>query len=172
MAANSNEKLSELALADAFRRLMDIVLSMREAGVPLSQVQHAPIFTYLMTPKQFDRIKKICMQKGWEVPNQRGIPIDLQAIAHPLEARELKDNCTVEETLSILIAAYSAYSQIGLNKPKNSQAIVFNTGRQVQVGENKYYAVAIVKVCVDGRRRYLAPVTAYHATEAKIRNIS
>lgn len=171
MAANS-DKQSDLALADAFRELMDVVVSMRNAGVPLSQVQHAPFFTYLMTPKQFDRIRKICMQKGWEVPNQRGILIDLVAVAHPLDARESKDNCTVEEALAILVAAYSAYSQVGLNKPKHAQAIVFNTGRQVQVAQNKYYAVAVVKVCVEGRKKYLAPVTAYHATEAKIRNIS
>lgn len=170
--AKNNDKQSDLALADAFKELMHVVVSMRDAGVPLSQVQHAPIFSYLMTPKQFDRIKKICMQKGWEVPNQRGILIDLEAVAHPLDARESKDNCTIDEALAILVAAYSAYSQIGLNKPKHSQAIVFNTGRQVQVARNKYYAVAVVEVRVEGRKKYLAPVTAYHATEAKIRNIS
>ncbi|MCO1999807.1 hypothetical protein FA420_30825, partial [Pseudomonas aeruginosa] len=106
--AKNNDKQSDLALADAFKELIHVVVSMRDAGVPLSQVQHAPIFSYLMTPKQFDRIKKICMQKGWEVPNQRGILIDLEAVAHPLDARESKDNCTVDEALAILVAAYSA----------------------------------------------------------------
>lgn len=164
-------KQGDLALEAAFKGLVDVVVRMREAGVPLSQVQCAPIFTYLMTPKQFDRIRKICSQKGWDVPNQRGILIDLEAVRHPLDSRESKDNCTADEALAILTAAYSAYSQIGLNKPKHAQAIVFNTGRQVQVGQNKYYAVAVVKVCSEGRKKYLAPVTAYHATEAKIRNI-
>jgi hypothetical protein len=125
-----------------------------------------------MTPKQFERIRRICMQKGWDVPNCRGILIDLQAVAHPLESRESKDNCTVNEALEILVTAYCAYSQIGLNKPKSAQGIVFNTGRKVQVGKAKYYAVAVVKVCSNGPEKYLAPVTAYHATEAKVRNIT
>jgi len=170
--ARNYDKQGDSALAEAFKGLMDVVVSMRDAGVPISQVQHAPVFTYLMTPKQFDRIKKICMQKGWDVPNQRGILIDLDAVAHPLDARESKDNCTVSEALEILVTAYSAYSQVGMNKPKYAQGIVFNTARKVQVGRAKYYAVAVVQVCVEGRKKYLAPVTAYHATEAKIRSIS
>ncbi|NWE43579.1 hypothetical protein HX875_29160 [Pseudomonas yamanorum] len=169
---NTNDQLGDAALADAFRELMAIVVSMRDAGVSLDQVQHAPVFTYLMTPKQFDRIRKICKQQNWTVPNRRGILIDLQAIAHPLESRETKDNCTPEEALEILAKAYSPYSQIGLNKPKNAQGIIFNTGRKVKVGAGSYYALAVVKVCQEGAEKYLAPVTAYHATEAKIRNIS
>lgn len=170
--ASNYDKLGDAALVDAFKSLMDVVVSMRDAGVPLSDVRHAPTFTYLMTPKQFDRIRRICIQKGWDVPNRRGILIDLEAVAHPLESRETKDNCTVSEALAILVTAYSAYSQVGLNKPKYAQGIVFNTGRKVQVGKAKYYAVAVVKVCVEGDEKRLAPVTAYHATEAKIRSIS
>ena len=133
--ASNYDKLGDAALVDAFKSLMDVVVIMRDAGVPLSDVRHAPTFTYLMTPKQFDRIRRICIQKGWDVPNRRGILIDL-------------------------------------DKPKHAQGIVFNTGRKVQVGKAKYYAVAVVKVCVEGGEKRLAPVTAYHATEAKIRSIS
>lgn len=159
------------SLADAFRELMNVVISMREAGIELSQVQHAPEFTYLLTPKQFDRIKRICREKGWAEPTRKGILIDLQAIAHPLDSRESKDHCTPEEALQILVNAYCAYSQVGMNKPKHAQGILFNTGRKVSVGNGSYYALAVVKVCEEGAVKYLAPVTAYHATEAKIRNI-
>lgn len=174
------EKLNDLALESAFEDLMKIVLALEASGVPLKEIKHvqnlpnaphAPIFTYLMTPKQFDRIKKICMQNKWAVPNVRGILIDLEAVAHPLDSRSSKDQCTPDEALAILVSAYSAYSEIGMNKPKHAQAIVFNTKRKVQVGNTKYAALAVVEVCVEGGRKYLAPVTAYHATEAKIRNI-
>lgn len=169
---SKNTPPGDIALATAFRELMHVVLNVRSTGVSLKQVQHAPVFTYLMTPKQFDRIKKICRQQGWPVPNRRGILIDLPAIAHPLESRETKDHCSPEQALEILTNAYSPYSQIGLNKPKSAQGIIFNTGRKVRVGAANYYALAVVKVYQEGAEKYLAPVTAYHATEAKIRNIS
>jgi hypothetical protein len=165
-------QLGDESLADAFRELMNVVIAMRNAGVDLNQVQHAPEFTYLLTPKQYDRIKRICREKGWNEPNKRGILMNLQAIAHPLDSRESKDGCTPEEALQILVNAYCAYSQVGLNKPKHAQGILFNTGRKVRVGNGSFYALAVVKVCEAGGITYLAPVTAYHATEAKIRNIS
>lgn len=165
-------QLGDESLAEAFRELMNVVISMRNSGVDLRQVRHAPEFTYLLTPKQFDRIKRICRDMRWPEPNRKGILIDLQAVAHPLDSRESKDNCTVDEALEILVNAYCAYSQVGLNKPKHAQGIMFNTGRKVKVGSGSYYALAVVKVCEEGGIRYLAPVTAYHATEAKIRKIS
>ena len=168
----SYDQMGDAALADAFRELMSVVISMRNAGVSFARVWHSPAFTYLMTPKHYDRIRTICKKQGWPAPNCRGILIDLIAIAHPLESRETKDNCTPAEALEILIKAYSPYSQIGLNKPKNRQGIIFNTGRKVSVGTANYYALAVVKLCQAGPRNYLAPVTAYHATEAKIRKIS
>lgn len=171
MNKNTNQKRGDESLASAFRELMDVVISMRNAGVSLNQVQHAPEFTYLMTPKQFDRIRRICRENKWPQPNCRGILIDLQAVAHPLESRETKDHCTPEEALAILVNAYCIYSEVGMNRPKHSQAIFFNTARKVRVGKGDFYALAVVKVCEAGGRRYLAPVTAYHATEAKIRNI-
>lgn len=162
------EALAQSAFADAISALIDIALTRnRCAGDDLDGA-----FTYLLTPKQFDRIRKVCKEQGWDVPNQRGILIDLEAVAHPLKSRMSKDHCTAGEVLEILLAAYSAQSQIGLNRPKHAQAIVFNTRRKVRVGNSSFYAIAVVKVRVEGARKYLAPVTAYHATEAKIRNIS
>lgn len=165
-------QLGDESLAEAFSRLLDQAVALQDAGVSLHQAQQAAEFTYLLTKKQFDRIRRICKQMSWPTPQCRGIRVGLQAIAHPLHARATKDRCTAQETLQILVSAYSAYSQVGLNKPKHAQGILFNTGRKVMIGTGSYYAVAVVKVCSEGGKTYLAPVTAYHATEAKIRNIS
>lgn len=167
----NHDQLGDVALAEAFQELLWAVIKAKNCDASRGRPQHAPAFSYLMTPKQFDRITKICKQRAWPVPNRRGILIDQQAISHPLQSRQAKDNCTPEETLDILTKAYSPYSQIGLNKPKNEQGIIFNTGRGVRVGSGSFYAVAVLKVCQEDGEKYLAPVTAYHATEAKIRNI-
>lgn len=160
------------ALQDAFIALVVIALARRRSSDPRVNDEGMPSFSYLLTPKQFDRVRKICRERGWDVPNQRGILIDLEAVAHPLAARMTKDGCTAAQVMEILLAAYSPQSQVGLNKPKHAQAIVFNTRQKVRIGKASFYAVAVVKVRVEGGRKYLAPVTAYHATEAKIRNIS
>lgn len=159
------------ALQDAFIALVEIALVRRRSADHGTNDEVVPAFSYLLTPKQFDRVRKICKEKGWDVPNQRGVLIDLEAVAHPLDARMTKDQCTVEEVVEILLAAYSPQSQVGLNKPKHLQAIVFNTRQKVRIGKASFYAVAVVRIRVEGGRKYLAPVTAYHATEAKIRSI-
>lgn len=160
------------ALQDAFIALVEIALARGRSVDHGVNDEGVPAFSYLLTPKQFDRVRRICKEKGWDVPNQRGVLIDQEADAHPLDARMNKDRCTVEEVLQILLAAYSPQSQVGLNKPKHAQAIVFNTRQKVRIGKASFYAVAVVRIRVEGGRKYLAPVTAYHATEAKIRNIS
>lgn len=164
-------KRGDDSLADAFRALIDQVISMDEAGMPHHQAEHVAEFTYLMTPKQYDRIRSVCRKMDWCVPNCRGIRIDLEAVAHPLQTRMLKDKCTVEEVLQILICAYCAHSEIGLNKPKHAQGILFNRGRKVKIGAGHYYALAVYKICEEGGRRFLAPVTVFHTTDAKIRKI-
>lgn len=171
MVERSNVQ-GQRALAEAFAALAEIALTRRVADGHASYENHIPAFSYLLTPKQYDRIRRICREKGWDVPNQKGVLIDLEAVAHPLQSRMAKDHCTVEEVMDILLAAYSPHSQVGLNRPKHGQAIVFNTRYKVRVGKAHFFAVAVLKVRVDGGRKYLAPVTAYHATEAKIRNIS
>lgn len=165
-------QLGDESLAEAFSRLLHQAIALQEAGGSPHHAQPVAEFSYLLTPKQLERIRRICRQMNWPVPQCRGIRIDLQAILHPLHARETKDRCTPQETLQIMINAYSAYSQVGLNKPKHGQGILFNTGRKVRIGKGRYYAVAVVRICSAEGKTYLAPVTAYHATEAKIRNIS
>ncbi|MFJ4063964.1 hypothetical protein ACIPW4_01550 [Pseudomonas sp. NPDC089996] len=168
----SSQLPGQSALQDSFIALVEIALARRSVPGHGENDEGVPVFSYVLTPKQFDRVRKICREKGWDLPNQRGILMDLEAIAHPLDARVTKDRCTVAEVLDILLAAYSPQSQVGLNKPKHAQAIVFNTRQKVRIGKASFYAVAVVKIRVEGGRKYLAPVTAYHATEAKIRNIS
>jgi len=170
MAGNMQEQ-GDQALADAFEALLNVVLQLTEPNTLRSKAKHAPHFSYLLRPKQFDKIRKICREMRWPVPNRRGVLIDVEAIAHPLQSRGRKDGCSPSETLSILVNAYSAHSQIGFNKPKHAQGIIFNTGRKVRIGNAMYFAVAVLSVCENGNEKYLAPVTAYHATETKLRNI-
>ena len=162
----------DASLADAFRTLVEQVVAMDDSGITRHGRAQLAEFTYLMTDKQFDRIRRICMKLGWPVPNCRGIHIDREAVAHPLHTRMQKDNCTVEEVLQILISAYCGHSEIGLNKPKHAQGVLFNRGYSVKVGEGHYRALAVYKLCEVRGRRFLAPVTAFHTTDAKIRKIT
>lgn len=159
------------SLADAFRSLIHQVIAIGASSTPRQKHVQLAEFTYLMTDKQFDRIRSICMKRGWPIPNCRGIHIDREAVAHPLRTRMQKDSCTVEEVLQILICAYCGYSEIGLNKPKHAQGIIFNRGRSVRVGGGHYRALAVFRLCEVRGRRFLAPVTAFHTTDAKIRKI-
>ncbi|WP_122531516.1 hypothetical protein [Pseudomonas viridiflava] len=161
----------DASLADAFRTLVEQVVAMDDSGITRHGRAQLAEFTYLMTDKQFARARSICMKMCWPVPNCRGIHIDREAVAHPLRTRMLKDGCTVEEVLQILIAAYCGYSEIGLNKPKHAQGIIFNRSRSVKIGKGHYRALAIYKLCEERGRRFLSPVTAFHTTEAKIRKI-
>jgi hypothetical protein len=163
-------QMGDDSLAEAFSELVNVVVSMKQAGVALSHVTEPPVFTYLLTPKQFDRVRKICRENQWPQPKCRGILIDLEAVAHPLEARGDKDGCTPADVIAILTNAYCVYSTVHMNK-QHAQAILLNTGRKVKVGIGSYYAMAIIEVRNAGGITYLAPVTAYHATEAKIRKI-
>ncbi len=167
-----NNQYGDAAVAQAFRALLDHATRLEQAGLRLDQAGHVAEFTYILTAKQFDRIRKICRQQQWPEPNCRGIRFDLESIKHPLLARQLKDGCTADEVLEILTSAYCSQSQVGLNKPKQAQVVMFSGGRKVLVGKTRYQAVAVIKVCQEGTRKYLAPVTAFHATEAKVRSIS
>lgn len=167
-----NSQQGDVIVAQAFRVLIEHATRLEQAGLRLDQAGHVAEFTYLLTAKQFDRIRKICRQQQWPEPNCRGIRFDLEAIRHPLLARQMKDGCTPDEVLEIITSAYCSQSQVGLNKPKHAQVVMFSGGRKVLVGKTRYQAVAIIKVCQEGGRKYLAPVTAFHATEAKVRSIS
>ena len=152
----------ELALAQAFRNLVAHVAG----GKPTAT---APSFTYIMTPKQYDAVRRICGRQGWPVLNCRGILIDPNAVRHPLEQRALKDGCSRVEVEDILIKAYSTRSVAVINRDRHRQAIMLNASQRVRVGGATFYGLAIVELKTAGRKNYLAPVTAYHASEAKKR---
>ena len=55
-----------------------------------------------------------------------------------------------------------------MNKDRSMQGIILNANeRLIKVSGQKYYGMAILQVSEND----LAPVTAYHATEAKIKAI-
>lgn len=152
----------ELALAQAFRALVAHVADGKPAAT-------APTFTYIMTPKQFDAVRRICVELGWPVLNCPGILVDYNAAQHPLEQRASKDGCSRLEVEDILIKAYSPRSEATTNRDRYQQAIMLNAHQRVRVGGAAFYGLAIVELRTAGCRNYLAPVTAYHATEAKKR---
>lgn len=154
----------ELALAHAFK---DLVAHVVAGGSRLA----APSFTYLMTPKQFSAAQKICADNAWPVVNCWGILIDHDAIYHPLQTRVAKDGCSSDEVREILVKAYGPNSIVRINRQRGAQALLLNAHQRVTVGTSSYYSLAVLEVRTDGHRNYLAPVTAYHATEAKMRAI-
>lgn len=157
---------SEVRLAQAFADLFDHLVKALVRGAPTTD---APEFSYLMTPKQLATVQGICAAKGWPVVNCRGIHIDAQAVMHPLSARLKKDSVKVEDVKSILLKAYSPRSLICENRDHTQQTLIFNTHHKLLIGTTKYHGMAVLEVKSTGARNYLAPVTAYHATEAKVR---
>lgn len=160
--------MGEQDLAQAFHALFDFV-----AAVPVACAKDAdaPIFTYLLTPKQLADLEIECQTNGWPSITCPGILIDAEAVRHPLRTRTSKDGITEAEIRTIVIKAYSQSSMVRSNRGRDKQAIVLNANQKVQVGATTFYAMAIVQIEVSGDRCYLAPVTAYHANEAKARAI-
>lgn len=160
--------LGEQDLALAFHALFDFVATAPASG---ERDSDAPSFTYLLTPKQMSEINARCKSEGWPPITCRGIPISPNAIRHALQARSGKDQLTEAEVRKIMIAAYSQDCTIHVNRGRDKQAVVLNARRKVQIGATAYNAMAIVQVTATTSRNYLAPVTAYHAAEAKVRAI-
>lgn len=125
------------ALQDAFIALVEIALARGRSVDHGVNDEGVPAFSYLLTPKQFDRVRRICKEKGWDVPNQRGVLIDLEAVAHPLDARMNKDRCTVEEVLQILLAAYSP--QIATKPGWLEQAEACSSDRLQHAAESSHW---------------------------------
>lgn len=162
--------LSEQHIADAFNALFDYVVALP----PGSAGEDAPIFSYLLTPKQKYEIDKACTENGWLMINCVGILIDLEAIRHPLGTRRVKDGITNDEIKRIIAAAYSPKSIVRANRNHGQQALMLNNQRKVPIGNegSVFFGMAVLEIKTDGTRNYLAPVTCYHANEAKSRAIS
>lgn len=159
---------SEQWLADAFAALFDFVLALPTSG---ANPADAPCFTYLLTQKQRDEIDRVCVQHGWPMINCPGILIDVDSIRHPLGTRQAKDGVTDGEVKLMLTKSYSHRSLVRANRGRDQQAIILNNQQSIRVGGDAFHAMAILEIKSDGLRNYLAPVTCYHANEAKVRAI-
>ncbi|MGK5077379.1 hypothetical protein [Janthinobacterium sp. HLX7-2] len=160
------------ALIDAFSELVVLVDGCMTAGVQLSEIRNVPIFSYILTGKQADALREICVAQGWPIPSNRGIEIDVRYIAHVLQSRDTKDQVDTSFVTEILTAAYCEYGIVEINKTRNQQAIVINATKKIPLNGAKYYGMAIIEVQQEPTGNVkLAPKTAYHATEAKLRGI-
>ena len=103
----------------------------------------------------------------------RGIHITLASVQHVFSARKKKDKSSNQFVAQILELAYHDLSQVKANRLHAEQALMLNAAHRLFLDGQKFHAVAIVAIEEDvlTGRKYLAPVTAYHATEAKIRGI-
>lgn len=159
------------ALEDAFKELVDFIDVLLNAQADLAEF-HAPIFTYILSPKQRSQLEHICDRHGWEKPLRYAIEINELAIAHILKARQNKDSLPVPFIAEILAAAYNDFSVIRVNKAHGEQALFLNPPRKLQLDGTAWYAVAIVAIDgtdENGKNRKLESRTAYHANEAKMR---
>lgn len=158
------------ALREAVTHYMEWVylVSVVGAGVPADEWE-APLFTYLLTNKQFNELKVICSRAGWPPPVDRGITFFPHVLKHILTARSGKDSLTWQECAMVLTASLNPRSTVALQKDHDQQVIVLNSVDVLRVGrkQEKYRGMLIVEVSVND----LAPVTAYHASEAKSRAI-
>lgn len=168
------------ALLETFHCLVTTVGQLTRDGISITVAEEsainsgesiAPIFSYILTPKQLDRVKKICKQEGWPLPHNRGVTLTLKTIEHVIGSRTAKDNCDETFITEILAKAFSQASEVNINKQHNQQVLVFNGKTRLTYNGNKYHALAVIQVTKEEELCILKPVTAYHATEAKIRGI-
>ncbi|KGK63962.1 hypothetical protein [Xanthomonas citri] len=167
---------SEKLLAQAFKALFDFVVSMDAME---AKDEEAPAFSYMLTPKQVDDIDRVCDANQWPKITTHGIEIGVKAIQHVLTARRDKDGITDAEILEVITKAYSPRSLLRENRKYGQQSLIFNTHQKVKVGNTAFHGLAVLelKTEVIGTgahakvRRYLAPITCYHANEDKIRSI-
>lgn len=134
----------------------------------------APSFSYLLSPKQFDTINKICQEQGWPQIHVPGVRIDARFVRHVLESRSgSNDRLQVHEIKAILAKAISYRCSIVRNakesKGHHRQSLMFNAQHKVLIRGTRYYALVVLGIKTDAStsRNYLAPITCYHADEAK-----
>lgn len=56
---------------------------------------------------------------------------------------------------------------MALNKGRDQQRVIMNSFQAIKLGKQKYFGMAFLQVSEND----VAPVTAYHASEAKIKAI-
>lgn len=169
--------LQEYALAD---RLRELVRFVDGQGENCADDVTALATAYLLTRKQCDDVDRICHENNWAPLNCYAVMVGPDDIRHVLNARRNKDGLSCAQVAEIIAKAYSPRSLIRRNPPARSggaarkseqQSVMLNTHQKLNIGGTLYYATAILEIRIAGSRRYLAPVTCYHATEAKKRRI-
>lgn len=158
--------IGDNAIRDAFFFFTELADAMDEKGLP-QDVWETPCFTYLLTKKQFNQMKVLCQRNGWDLPTSPAVPITWAMFKHVLAARTSKDKLSWEECAEILATAFSVQSNVFINRDYSQQTVVLNAVKRIRVGGAGFFAMAIVEVSENN----LAPVTAYHATEAKCKAI-
>lgn len=154
----------EEGLVNAFR---DYVFEVEKGGVP-GDVWEVGFFSYLLTRKQIDHVKKICRQQRWPIPkNLKGITIKGDFIKHVLNSRTSKDELTAAECADILSKSFHKNGEVGVNVKHQNQGVILNSKNRVNVRGNSRYSMTIFNVEGDN----LSPVTAYDADRAKINSI-
>lgn len=169
--------IHEYVLADCIRELVRFVDGQTSSG---AEDAIAPAFAYLLTPKQCDDVDRVCDENGWLRLNCYAVMLGPGEIRHVLDARKQKDGLMCSEIEELLAKAYSPRSLMRCNPPGGSdaaprrseqQSVMLNTHQKLYIGGTPYYATAVLEIRVSGSRRYLAPVTCYHVTEAKKRKM-
>ncbi|WP_426116963.1 hypothetical protein [Massilia sp. PWRC2] len=162
---------------EAIRNLVSIVNAFRQTGTNINAAPAMPAFSYLLTPKQRERIAKICAKEGWAPTKCGGVEINASTVDHILDSR-LAQGVSEEFVADILVAAYNQFSEIHVNtkykKEENKEQAFFLNGiKKLKFGEVTWNAVAVVALenLNDAGERQLASITAYHADEAKVRKI-
>lgn len=161
------------AFEEAMKHIVDFVYQLRMAKASIKSVDaHYASFCYLLTQKQQDAIKNICLKEGWDIPHCKGVEINVSTIDHILSSRMGDRGVTPEFITALLLASYNQFSEVYLNKKNGEQAVILNSIKKLPLNNTVWYAVAIVSLDarIGGVKR-LKSVTAYHADDKKIRGI-
>ncbi|MCS0443116.1 hypothetical protein [Vibrio diabolicus] len=156
----SNQQKGQQALEQAFEFFTNLVN--QDHGFD-KELWNEGFFTYLLTKKQMNTLKKLCISEGWTQPINYSITIKGEFIAHILKSRQGKDLITTQEAITILKTAFSPTSLVSINVKYNNQAVVLNSNTKIKIKGNSYYSSAFFEV---GEK--LENKTAYHAGWNKI----
>lgn len=161
------------AFEEAMKHIVDFVYQLRMAKASIKTVDaHYASFCFLLTQKQQDAIKKICLKEGWEIPHCKGVEINVSTIDHILSSRMDDSGVSPEFITSILLASYNQFSEVFLNKKNGEQAIILNSIKKLPLNNTAWYAMAIISLEARiGGIKQLKSITAYHADDKKIRGI-
>jgi hypothetical protein len=162
--------VGDSGLREAVERSMEWIYLTCVIGPGISDEEwERPLFTYLLTKKQYNALKAICSREGWPPPVSRGITFYPHHISHILTARQDKNRLTWQDSADVLNASLSPRSILAPHHVHDQQVFVLNSLEVLKVGPTgeKYRGILIVETTIND----LTPVTAYNATEAKSRAI-